>query len=333
MMMKAIQIREFGGADQLYVDDVTVPQAGTGQVLIKVAATSVNRPDVIQREGNYPPPKGDSEILGLEVAGTVESVGEGVTRYKAGDRVFALVGGGGYAQYVVAYAEHTMPIPGNLSFLQAACICETYITAYLNTIVLGSPQPEDTVLLHGGGGGVNTAAIQLVRALLPDVTVVVTASAAKIDRVKALGAHHVINYREQSFADEVKTITAGKGANVILDHLGGSYLAGNMKSLAVSGRLVIIGIMGGPRAELNIALMMVKRQQIIGSVLRSRPVAEKASIIADFERTVMPLFASGEIEPLISDVFPLEKAADAHRAMEAGSHFGKIVLEIGGEST
>ncbi|MEM7259246.1 MAG: zinc-binding dehydrogenase, partial [Pseudomonadota bacterium] len=160
------------------------------------------------------------------------------------------------------------------------------------------------------------------------VTVAVTASEGKLDRVRDLGVHHVINYREQSFADEIKTITGGKGANVILDHLGGSYLANNMKCLAVSGRLVIIGIMGGPKAELNIALMMVKRQQIIGSVLRSRPIAEKASIIADFERTVMPLFASGSIEPLISDVYPLAQAAQAHKAMEHGSHFGKIVLAV-----
>lgn len=326
--MKAIHLKEFGEADNLYLDDAPRPEAGPGQVLIRVAATSVNRPDIIQRQGNYPPPKGDSEILGLEVAGTVEAVGSGVTRYGVGDRVFALVGGGGYAEYAVAYADHTMPVPENLSFQQAACICETYITAYLNTIVLGRPEATDTVLLHGGGGGVNTAAIQLVRALLPRATVVVTASAGKLDRVQALGAHHVINYREQSFADEVKTITDGRGANVILDHLGGAYLAGNMKCLAVGGRLVVIGIMGGPKAELNIALMMVKRQQIIGSVLRSRPVAEKASIIADFENVVMPLFACGSIEPLVSDVYPLARAVDAHKAMEQGSHFGKIVLSV-----
>jgi putative PIG3 family NAD(P)H quinone oxidoreductase len=326
--MKAIQLKEFGDADQLYLDEVEIPSIGTGQLLIRVAATSVNRPDVIQRQGNYPPPKGDSEILGLEVAGTVESVGDGVTRYRPGDRVFALVGGGGYAEYVCAYENHTMPVPDNLSFQQAACICETYITAYLNAIVLGVPQSADTVLLHGGGGGVNTAAIQLLRALTPEVTVIVTASAGKVERVAALGAHHVINYREQSFADEVKRLTDGRGANVILDHLGGSYLAGNMKCLAVAGRLVIIGIMGGPKAELNIALMMVKRQQIIGSVLRSRPLAEKASIIANFEKNVVPLFASGRIEPLISDVFPLAQAAQAHKAMEQGSHFGKIVLAV-----
>lgn len=326
--MKAIQLRAFGNADQLFLGETATPEAGPGELLIKVAATSVNRPDIIQREGNYPPPKGDSEILGLEVAGVVAAVGDGVTRFKKGDRVFSLVGGGGYAEYTVAYADHTMPIPANLSFQQAACICETYITAYLNTIVLGKPEPGDTLLLHGGGGGVNTAAIQLVKSLCPDVTIIVTASEGKIDRVKALGVHHVINYRELSFADEVKTLTRGKGVNVILDHLGGSYLADNMKCLAVGGRLVVIGIMGGSKAELNVALMMVKRQQIIGSVLRSRPVKEKAAIIADFEKTVLPLFSEGTIEPLVSDVYTLAEAASAHKAMEQGSHFGKIVLEV-----
>lgn len=326
--MKAIVLSEFGGAENLSYGEAPAPVAGPGLVLIKVAATSVNRPDIIQRQGNYPPPKGDSEILGLEVAGTVEAVGEGVTDFNPGERVFALVGGGGYAEYAVAYAGHVMPIPANLSYQQAACICETYITAYLNTIVLGEPGESDTILLHGGGGGVNTAAIQLVQSLRPAATIIVTASSGKVDRVRDLGAHHVIDYKTQSFADEIKNITSGKGADVILDHIGAAYLADNMKSLAVSGRLVIIGIMGGIKSELNIALMMVKRQKIIGSVLRSRPVPEKAKIIADFNQTVMPLFASGKIEPLVSDVFPLSQAADAHRAMEQSSHFGKIVLSL-----
>lgn len=326
--MKAIVLSEFGGAENLSYGEAPAPVAGPGLVLIKVAATSVNRPDIIQRQGNYPPPKGDSEILGLEVAGTVEAVGEGVTDFNPGERVFALVGGGGYAEYAVAYAGHVMPIPANLSYQQAACICETYITAYLNTIVLGEPGESDTILLHGGGGGVNTAAIQLVQSLRPAATIIVTASSGKVDRVRDLGAHHVIDYKTQSFADEIKNLTNGKGADVILDHIGAAYLADNMKSLAVSGRLVIIGIMGGIKSELNIALMMVKRQKIIGSVLRSRPVPEKAEIIADFNQTVMPLFASGKIEPLVSDVFPLSQAADAHRAMEQSSHFGKIVLSL-----
>ncbi len=326
--MKAINLKGFGDASQLFLDEIEQPLPGSGQVLIDVKACSVNRPDIVQREGNYPPPKGDSEILGLEVAGVVAAVASDVTRYKVGDRVFALVGGGGYAEYVVAYEGHTMPIPDNLNFLQAACICETYITAYLNAIVLAEAKPDDTFLLHGGGGGVNTAAIQICKALFPACTIIVTASTGKVERVKALGVDHVIDYKTQSFADEIKTITEGRGVNVILDHIGAAYLSDNMKSLALSGRLVVIGLMGGIKSELNLATMMVKRQKIIGSVLRSRPVAEKAAIISDFEKTILLLFASGQIEPMISDVFPLAEAAEAHRAMEAGTHFGKIVLEV-----
>ncbi len=326
--MKAVLLEEFGDAGKLYLGEAPQPEAGPGQVLIKVAATSVNRPDIIQRQGNYPPPKGDSEILGLEVAGTVEAVGTDVSDFATGDKVFALVGGGGYAEYAVAYAGHVMRIPDNLSFQQAACICETYITAYLNTFSLGRPEAGDFILLHGGGGGVNTAALQLCQALLPDAQTIVTASTHKVARVAELGASHVIDYKTRSFAEEVKSITGGKGVNVILDHIGAAYLADNMKSLAVGGRLVVIGIMGGIKAELNIAVMMVKRQQIIGSVLRSRPVAEKSAIIADFNATVMPLFASGKIEPLVSNSFPLEQVAKAHRAMENGEHFGKIVLTV-----
>ena len=326
--MKAINLKEFGGADNLFLDDFDMPVAGKGQLLIKVHACSVNRPDIVQREGNYPPPAGDSEIIGLEVAGTVESTGEGVSRYKAGDRVFALVGGGGYAEYAVAYEGHVMPIPEALDFRQAACICETYITAYLNAIVLGEAKPADTFLLHGGGGGVNTAAIQLCKHLIADSTIVVTASTAKVERVKALGADHVIDYKTDSFAEQIKSLTNGKGVDVILDHIGGAYFKDNMKSLAVSGRLVVIGLMGGIKAEINLATMMVKRQKIVGSVLRSRPVAEKTQIIADFEKTVLPLFADKKIEPLISDVYPLNEAAKAHRVMEQGSHFGKIVLDV-----
>jgi len=204
--MKAVLLKDFGDADQLYIGDIPQPVAGAGEVLIKVAATSVNRPDIIQRQGNYPPPKGDSEVLGLEVAGVVDAVGENVSGFSAGDRVFALVGGGGYAEYAVAHAGHVMKIPDNISVEQAACICETYITAYLNTFVLGQPESGDFILLHGGGGGVNTAALQLCNTLLPDARTVVTASTHKVDRVQDLGAHHVIDYKTQSFADEVKNI-------------------------------------------------------------------------------------------------------------------------------
>jgi putative PIG3 family NAD(P)H quinone oxidoreductase len=326
--MKAITLSDFGGPEMMQYSDIDTPTPGDGQLLIRVHAASVNRPDVIQRQGNYPPPPGDSEVLGLEVAGTVESTGAGITRFSPGDRVIALVGGGGYAEYTLALEGHTMALPESISFEQAACICETYITAYLNLFMLGELEGKQSVLIHGGGGGVATSAIQLCKALTPQTEIIVTASSGKLERVRQQGADHVIDYREQVFADEVRNITDKRGVDVILDHLGASYLEPNMKSLALAGTLMLIGVMGGIKAELNLASMMVKRQRIIGSVLRSRPVTEKASIIARFEAVVMPLIAAGEITPLVDAVFPLQEAADAHRMMEQGGHFGKIVLTM-----
>ena len=305
-----------------------MPEPGANQVLIRVAATSVNRPDIIQRQGNYNPPQGESEILGLEVAGTVDAVGEDVTDWKRGDRVMALIGGGGYAEFAVAHAGHLMTIPENMTFAQAACVCETYITAFLNLFRLGRLKDGESALLHGGGGGVNTAAIQLCRQLAPESPLFVTASSGKVDSVRELGAQHVIDYRQSAFDEEIAEITGGRGVDVILDHVGAQYLQKNLKSLAVYGRLVIIGVTSGPRGEVNLALMMVKRQQITGSVLRPRSIAEKAEIIRDFRDRVLGLFASGAIAPLVSHEFPLQEAASAHRLMETAGHFGKIVLNI-----
>lgn len=305
-----------------------MPEPGANQVLIRVAATSVNRPDIIQRQGNYNPPQGESEILGLEVAGTVDAVGEDVTDWKRGDRVMALIGGGGYAEFAVAHAGHLMTIPENMTFAQAACVCETYITAFLNLFRLGRLKDGESALLHGGGGGVNTAAIQLCRQLAPESPLFVTASSGKVDSVRELGAQHVIDYRHSAFDEEIAEITGGRGVDVILDHIGAEYLQKNLKSLAVYGRLVIIGVTSGPRGEVNLALMMVKRQQITGSVLRPRSIAQKAEIIRDFRDRVLGLFASGAIAPLVSHEFPLQEAASAHRLMETSGHFGKIVLNI-----
>jgi putative PIG3 family NAD(P)H quinone oxidoreductase len=326
--MKAVLLDGFGGSEVLKIGETDTPSFSEGQVLIKVAATSVNRPDIVQRTGNYPPPKGESDILGLEVAGVIENVGPGVTAWKTGDRVMSLVGGGGYAEYAVAYATHLIRIPESMSFEQAACVCETYITAFLNVFLIGGLKDGKYVLLHGGGGGVNTAAIQLCKILTPNVKIIVTASAGKIERVKQLGAHFVVNYEDEDFAEKVKVYTNKQGANVILDHVGANYLAPNMKALAVSGTLVIIGVMSGIKAELNLALMMVKRQRIIGSVLRSRSVEEKAGIIAEFTKTVMPRFAAGTLVPLIYKAYSLDDVAEAHRAMERSEHFGKIVLRV-----
>ncbi len=325
-MMKAVLLEGFGGPEVLALGEVERPSPGQEQVLIRVAATSVNRPDIVQRQGNYPAPKGDSEVLGLEVAGTIESLGPGVEGWREGDRVMALVGGGGYAEFAVAHAGHVMAIPPSMCFEQAACVCETYLTAYLNLFRIGGLRDGDSVLLHGGGGGVNTAAIQLCRALTPNAQVIVTASPAKLERVLALGADKVIDYRNQDFAEQVRIHTEKRGVQVILDHIGAPYLADNLKSLAVGGRLVVIGVMGGGKAEVNLALMMVKRQQIIGSVLRARPIQEKSDIIRDFSETVLPRMAEGGIVPLVDRVFALDQVADAHRRMEHSAHFGKIVL-------
>lgn len=326
--MKAVLLTAFGGPEVLRLGEVPRPVPGEGQVLIRVAATSVNRPDIVQREGKYPPPKGESEILGLEVAGILVEKGPGVTGWSTGDRVMSLVAGGGYAEYALAYADHLIPIPSSMSFDEAACICEAYITAYLNVFMLANLRDGDSVLLHGGGGGVNTAAIQLCKELAPSAKVLVTASPGKVERVYDLGADLVIDYRSQDFAEEVARFTEKRGVDVVLDHIGGPYLKPNMKSLAVGGRLVIIGVMGGVAAELNLALMMVKRHQIIGSVLRSRSVAEKAAIVSSFTDRVLPLLADLRILPLIHEVYGLDRVAEAHRAMESGAHFGKIVLSV-----
>ncbi|HSN15106.1 MAG TPA: NAD(P)H-quinone oxidoreductase [Anaeromyxobacteraceae bacterium] len=327
--MKAVLLSGFGGVDVLKIGEAPRPTPAEGQVLVKVAATTVNRPDLVQRQGNYPPPPGDSEILGLEVAGTIEELGPGVSGWKVGDRVLSLVGGGAYAELAVAYASHLMAIPASMSFEEAACVCESYITAFLNVFMIGGLKDGNTAILHGGGGGVNTAAIQLCRALTPKVKLIVTSSPAKAERVRQLGADLVIDYTTTpDFSERVKEFTGKKGVDVILDHVGAKYLAPNMSSLGYAGRLVVIGVISGIKAELNLALMMVKRQQIIGSVLRSRPVKDKAEIVAEFTRTALPKFADRTIVPIVEKVFPLDQVVEAHRMMEEDRHFGKIVLKI-----
>ena len=325
--MKAVLLKGFGGPEVLELGTASKPEPGEGQVLVSVEATTVNRADTIQRLGQYPAPKGESELLGLEVAGTIAELGPGVDEYAVGDRVMSLVGGGGYAEFATAYASHLIRIPAAMSFEQAACVCETYITAYLNVFMLGKLTDGGSVLLHGGGGGVNTSAIQLARKLTPQTQIFVTASPGKLDRVAELGAHHVIDYKSQDFAAVIRETTAKRGMDVILDHIGGAYLASNLAALAVGGRLVIIGLLGGAKAEINLGLLMVKRQQLIGSVLRSLPVDAKAGIVAEFKKVVMPLVETGAIEPLIHEVMPLAAAGEGHRMMEASEHFGKIVLK------
>ena len=326
--VKAILQSGFGGPEVLELGEAETPQVAPGRVLIRVHATSVNRPDVVQRQGHYPPPAGESPLLGLEAAGTVEALGAGVTQLAPGERVFALLGGGGYAELAVAHAGHVLRMPAGMSFEQAACICETYLTAYMNLFLYAGLKDGETALLHGGGGGVTTAAMQLVKALRPRARVLVTASTGKVARVTALGADVVIDYKQEDFAEAVQRHTEQRGVNVILDHLGGSYLAQNVRALAVGGRLAVIGVMGGRKGELDVGRLLVSRLSILGSVLRPRPVEEKTAIVHAFERDVMPYFAADRIAPLIHRVYPLDEAAEAHRAMEAGEHFGKLVLRV-----
>jgi NADPH:quinone reductase len=312
----------------LRIGEAPAPRPRDDQVLIRVVATSVNRPDAIQRQGHYPPPPGESEILGLEAAGTIEEVGAKIRSFSPGQRVAALLGGGGYAELAAAHASHVLHLPDAMSFEEAACICETYITAYLNLFIGAVLEDGETVLVHGGGGGVGTAAIQLCKHLAPESRIVATASARKLERVAALGADLVVDYRSDDFADAVLGFTDGRGADVILDHIGAAYFEQNMRALAIGGRLALIGVMGGRKAELDLGRLLVKRQQIIGSTLRPRPVEEKADIIAEFNRAVMPLFARGRIAPIVDRVYAIEEAAAAHRAMEDSDHFGKIVLRL-----
>ena len=326
--MQAVVLKQFGGPEVMQIGEVPTPEPASGQVRVRVMATSVNRADLIQRQGHYPPPPGESEILGLEAAGVIDKVGTGVEDFKPGNRVMGLVAGGGYAQFAVMHADHLLPVPEALDFAEAACVCETYITAFLNIFLIGSLQSGETVLLHGGGGGVNTAGIQLCRQLVADATIIVTASPGKLQRVRRIGANHVINYREQDFAAEVRRLTDKRGADVILDHIGAAYLAPNLKCLAKEGRLIVIGLLGGSTAELNLAHLMVKRQRIIGSVLRSRSVQEKKEITAAFARRVLPHFAARRLIPLVHRVYPLADVRAAHEEMEAGRHFGNIVLQV-----
>ncbi len=327
--MRAVVMDGFGGVEVMRVDEVPKPTPKENEVLIKVAATTINRPDLVQRQGKYPPPPGDSEILGLEVSGIIESVGSAVNEWKPGDRVLALVGGGGYAEYAVAYANHVMPMPASMSFEEAACVCESYITAFLNVFMIGDLKNGQTAILHGGGGGVNTAALQLANALTPQAKKIVTTHPSKLERVKQLGADLVIDYTTTpDFSEAVKEFTNKKGVDLILDHVGAKYLGPNMNSLGYKGKLVVIGVISGIKAELNLALMMVKRQQIIGSVLRSRPVSEKGEIIAEFTKRALPNFADRTIVPIIEKVFSINEVVEAHRMMEEDKHFGKIVLKI-----
>ena len=325
--MRAITISEPGEADVLVPADVPAPTVGPGQVLVDVVAAGVNRADVMQRKGFYPPPPGASEVLGLEISGRVAEVGEGVEGWQVGDEVCALVDGGGYAEHTVVPATQLLPIPKGVSLEDAAGLPEVTCTVWSNVFMTANLLPGQVLLVHGGSSGIGTMAIQLAKQV--DATVAVTAGTPeKLDFCRGLGADILVNYRDEDFVAKVRDATGGHGADVILDNMGAKYLERNVDLLAVNGRLVTIGLMGGRKGELDMGKLLGKRAAVIATSLRARPAAEKAAIVAAVREHVWPLIESGAVRPVIHSRHPLERAGDAHREMEESTHIGKILLTI-----
>lgn len=324
--MKAITFVSPGGPGVLRLTEVLDLQPRDEQLLVRVRATGVNRADVLQRKGGHAPPPGESEILGLELAGEVEALGSSVRGFRRGDRVFALAGGGGYAEKAVVDYRLAMGIPAGWSFAQAAAVPEVFFTAQETLFTLGELEAGETVLIHAAGSGVGTAGIQMARAA--GARVLITAgSAEKIRKTKELGAHEGCNYKEKDFAAWVKEVTKGKGTDLIQDFVGAPYWERNLDCLTVGGRLVLVGTLGGTKVDVDLRTIMVKRLKILGSVLRARSLEEKIAITRRFKEKWLPQLAAGMMQPVIDKVFFLNDAAEAHRYMEANQNFGKIILE------
>ena len=323
--MTCIEIIEPGGPEVLRTTDRPVPESEDGEVLISVQAAGVNRPDCIQRQGHYAPPPGVTDIPGLEVAGNIVAVGKNAGQWKIGDTVCALVAGGGYAEFVAAPAVQCLAIPGSLSMTEAAALPETFFTVWTNVFERAGLKPGETLLVHGGSSGIGTTAIQIASRL--GSKVITTAGSDEKCRIcRELGAERAVNYKEEDFVDAVKDFTGGIGVNVILDMVGGDYLARNIKALAPDGRQVSIAFLGGSKAEINFMPVMLKRLTLTGSTLRPLPIERKGEIARALEKTVWPMIANAEIAPVIHATFPLQDAADAHTLMESSQHIGKIVL-------
>lgn len=325
--MTVVAISRHGGPEVLLPEQRPVPQPGPDEILVKVQAAGVNRPDVAQRSGAYPPPPGASDLPGLEIAGEVVALGEGA-KHKIGDKVMSLVAGGGYAQYCIAQDAQAMTVPPQLTMQEAGAIPETLMTVWHNVFERGALKAGETLLIHGGSSGIGTMAIQLAKAFGAKVIVTV-GSQDKADACLKLGADHAVNYKTEDFVEAVKKATDGAGANVILDMVGGDYIDRNYDAAAVEGRIVQIAFLSGtPKATANFAKLMVKRLHHTGSTLRPRSNADKAAMVAAIEAKVLPLLREGRVKPLMDSTFPLEKAADAHRRMETSEHIGKIVLAV-----
>ena len=327
--MTAIAIRAPGGPEMLVPEQRPVPAPGAGEILVKVMAAGVNRPDVMQRQGLYPPPPGASDIPGLEIAGAVVALGPQAGRWKLGDKVMALVSGGGYAEYCAAHESHAIAIPEGLSFAEASAIPETFFTVWHNAFQRGGLKSGETLLVHGGTSGIGTAAIQLAKAF--GARVVTTAgSAEKCAAARKLGADVAVNYKTDDFVKATKEATGGMGAEVILDMVGGDYIDRNYEAAAVEGRIVQIAFQGSPKATVDFRRIMLKRLLHTGSTLRARAIPDKAAIAAEVAEKVMPLIAAGRIKPVMDSSFPLAEAAAAHARMESSVHIGKIVLTVAG---
>jgi putative PIG3 family NAD(P)H quinone oxidoreductase len=325
--MRAITISEFGGPEVLRWEEVPDPVAGPGEVVLAIASTAVNRADILQRQGFYPPPKGAPPYPGLECSGRVVSLGEGVTGWSVGDEVAALLGGGGYAERVAVRADHLMRVPAAMSLLEAGGLAEVTCTVWSNVFMIAALRPGETFLVHGGGSGIGTTAIQLAKAA--GARVAATAgSAEKLERCRKLGADIAINYRDDDFVARLKEETGGHGADVILDNMGASYLARNVDALAVNGRLVVIGMQGGVKAELNLGLLLSKRAAVMATSLRARSAEEKAAIVASVVANVLPSVEAGALRLVIDRVLPIQEAAEAHRVVEASEHVGKVLLQV-----
>jgi len=326
-MMTAVEISEFGDADVLKPVQMPLPPAGAGELLIKVAAAGVNRPDIMQRSGMYPAPKGASEIPGLEISGEIVALGGDVTGWAIGDKLCALVAGGGYAEYCTAPAGQCLPVPEGLSLVDAAALPETFFTVWSNVFDRGGLKEGETFMVHGGTSGIGTTAIQLAKAF--GATVITTSGTdEKAAFCRKLGADLSINYKSQDFAEEVKNFTRGKGVDVLLDMIAGDYIRKNFTVMAVEGRIVMIAVQRGPKIKANILPIMLKRLTFTGSTLRARETAFKAEIAQNLKQKVWPLIAEGKIRPVISRKFPLADAAKAHHYLESGKNIGKILLTV-----
>lgn len=327
--MKAIVITRPGGPEVLKTEERPMPEYSSNEVLVKVSAAGVNRPDVSQRKGHYPAPAWTSpDIPGLEIAGTIVETGADITRWKIGDKICALVTGGGYANYCSVPEGQCLPVPPNLSFIEAASLPETFFTVWSNVFDRGKLQPGETLLVHGGSSGIGVAAIQMAKAL--GSTVYITAgSDEKCRFCENLGAAKAINYKTDNFAEVIRQITNGNGVDVILDMVGGDYVQNNIRSLAVEGRLVMINMMMGKDVQVDLSPVMAKRLTITGSTLRSRDTEFKAAIASSLEKAVWPLLENGKIKPIVYAVYPANEAAEAHGLMESSTHIGKIILSLG----